>query len=544
VTNKDKSSLLLERFGSKDAGVLSALFLAALVVRLPRLGSMDVWFDEVALLFQTKMSFAQIWTFCRDENFPPLYGWMLKAWGFIYTGDNWFRFLSTLLGAMIPPAGYILGRESHSRKLGLWLSLVLMFSLPLIFYSQNIRMYGLWVLTASVSYIGLIRALKTHEWKYWLLMAAANLVAFYTFLITIIFIASEILILVWHFRFNWNRYLRFLASHLPAILLMALWGATLLYRYEKVSEYVTWHMNFGNILDVWTYFGTGRALEYDNIFSVILNLPLIVGILVGVPRWKEHRHILNMAIIFVFGGVVITVLSIFGHSMFFPRYLLFLLPLYVLLSLFGWLELPWKRGRMLGISLISISALIALGIFEADYIRVNDDFRYVGQFRSTPGDDGRSLSRTARTIADRLMPGEVIVHYTRAHVRQRTFSFFTSIYYHNRSLPEYIYAAEPVPIYCGGQYVHPEERIGSLADLKNPPAGIWLITWDDPEIVDFTSPESKALRSHRAIWREDMPRELFEAGYRPHDSFTDYSLSAVHFLPLGNSEPENKISTP
>jgi uncharacterized membrane protein len=536
ITSVDKND---EPFAVKDIYIVGTLFILALVFRWPKLSSLDLWFDEVALLFQTKMSFVQIWTFCRDENFPPLYGWLLKAWGYIYTGDNWFRFLSTLLGAMIPPAAYILGREIHGRKLGLWLSLLLIISLPLIFYSQIIRMYSLWVLSACISYIALIRALKTDERKYWLIMAIANLIAFYTFLMTTIFVIAEFLVLVWHFRKNWRRYSRFLISHLPAFLLMALWGATLLQRYQKVSEYVTWHIHFGSFLDVWTYFGTGRAFEYDKVVTALLNLPLLVGLLVGISRWKKSPYVLDAAIILVFSGGAIAILSIIGHSMFFPRYLLFLLPLYILLALYGWLDSPRRNSRLLGLSLVSLSALAAIVVFYTHYTDINDVFRYEGQFKSVPGDDGRSISRIARTISDRLNPGEVIIHYTKSHVRMRTFSFFSSIYYHNRSLPEYIYSAQPVPIYCGGQYMHSGEQIRSLQDFESPPAGIWVITWDrPPEVLDYSSVESQSLRKRKYYWPEDLPLELYQAGYRVHELITDYSLSAIHFLPRDDSEPE------
>jgi uncharacterized membrane protein len=523
-----------------EVGILAVLFLLAMAFRWPRLSSLDLWFDEVALLFQTKMSFAQIWIFCRDENFPPLYGWLLKAWGYIYTSDNWFRFLSTLLGALIPPAAYVLGREVHSRKLGLWTSPLLIASLPLIFYSQIIRMYSLWVLMACISYIGLILALKTNDWKYWVLMAAANLVAFYTFLITSIIIMSEILILILYYRKNLSRYFRFILSHLPAFLVMGLWCATLLQRYNKVGEYVTDHLHLGSMLNVWTYFGTGRAFQYDKLSTILLNLPLLAGLLLGIPRWKKDQYVLVAGLILAIGSGVITAISLFGHSMFFPRYLLFLLPLYILLALYGWLELPWKRIRLTGLFLVSSVTLSALIVFYFHYIEVNEVFRYEGQFTSIPGDDGRSISRLARILSDSLKPGEVIVHYTNPDVRQTTFSFFSSLYYHNRSLPEYIYSTKPVPIYCGGQYIHAGEWIKSVQDFKSPPTGIWVVTLNrPPKLLDYSSPESQAFRIRHPRWRDDLPQELYNAGYRYHEVITDYSLSAIHFTPVSSKIPGN-----
>ena len=164
---------------------ITVLFIAALLFRLFRLFDLDVWFDEVAILLQLDMSFGEIWNFCKIENFPPFYPWIAKAWNYIFPGDQSLRLLSAIIGALVPPAAYFLGKEVKDQKFGILLGFACVVSLPLIYYSQVVRMYGLFVLLGCISYTSFIRGMKTNEWKYWVLTAFANLLAFYTFLFAV-----------------------------------------------------------------------------------------------------------------------------------------------------------------------------------------------------------------------------------------------------------------------------------------------------------------------------------------------------------------------
>lgn len=528
----------------RDLFVIALTFALAMALRLYRLTSLDVWFDEVALLLQTKMSFAQIWTFCKDENFPPLYGWILKAWSFISPSDNWLRFLSTLLGSLIPPAAYLLGKEIYSRKLGVLLSFICLLSSPLLFYSQIIRMYSLWVLLSIISYLTFIRALKTGQWKYWIILAAANLLGFYTFLFTVFIIEAEAAILVFKYRLHGGHYRQYLVTHLPAFVLMMLWITTLLFRYEKVYEYVPWRLTYRAVVNVGIYFGTGTPLGERLKFVALMNLPFFLGLLLGIPKWRKNPWVMTAGFLFLIGGGIVAVISTVGHSMFFGRYLLFIQPLYMALALFGWLTLPQKTWRVIGISAIYFSLLGTYVYHRFNYMETNDAFRYVGQFHSRKGDDGRCLSRTAKLLEQRLRSDEVIIHYSTGHVKLACFGYFPAIYYHNRALPEYVYSPEPVPLYCGGQYLKPGEWLKSLQDFKSLPMGIWLQTWDEAKLVEYGSTEYRLAVMRRTFEENNFPEILYKAGYRPHEEINDGSVTLVHFLLEDNNSPATGLALP
>ena len=531
-----------ENISWRDYFWIVLFFGLALALRLPRLGSLDVWFDEVALLFQVKMPFLQIWTFCKDENFPPLYGWILKVWGFLSSEAYWFRLLSAFFGAAIPAAAYLLGREISDRRLGILLAGACLISLPLIFYSQIIRMYSLWVFMACLSYLSLYRAVRTNEWKYWILLAVSNLIGYYTFLPSIFFIIAEILIIIGHYRFEYTRYKRFLWSHTPALLLMALWASTLLLRYQKVHEYVTWKLDFWALYNVWVYFGTNTAWVNKFIIDTILNLPLLVGLILGIPFWFKKKDVLIAGALFLLGGGGIALVSLVGHTMFFGRYLLFLLPLYLGLSLYGWLMVTSKWWRWLGLGCVFLVLGATFLYHNIEYVQSNDWLRYAGQSQSLPGDDGHSFSRTAALLHQRLQTGEVILHYTSGDIRKRCLGYFPLVYYHQQALPEYLYSEDPVPMYCGGQYLLQNQQVKALQDLHPEPRGIWVVSFDKPDYLDYMSFESQRVRAKNTLGaKEDLYKVLYLAGYRLTDLNVDHSMTAAHFkkytLPDGPDNP-------
>lgn len=516
---------------NSDLPVIIFLFILALGIRLYRLFSLDVWFDEVVILFQIKQSFVGIWDFCKNENFPPLYPWLAKLWGYVLPGENWIRFFSALSGAAIPPLAYVLGKEIEDKKLGLLLGLACALSLPLIYYSQVARMYSLFVIFACLSYIGFIRALKTNEWKYWALVAAVNLLGFYTFLFFIFIIIAQCLLLCWYHRLQWQKYYRPLIAHLPTFVLMLFWVFTLFSRFKVQQTYAPLGLLKKHYINMWAYFGTGHNFNDHYWTTIVLNLPFFIGFLLSIPSWFKKPARFSLAVTFCLTVLAVLALINFAKPIFSGRYLLFLMPIYLGFALSGWLRLDKAILRYAGIGLTFAVLLIALIYYHVNFIAVNDALRYEGAFHSAPDDDGRSGSRLAGIIKDRIQPHEAIIHYSER--LQRSFSFFPMAYFHQRSLPEYIYSREEIIAYCGQQYLLPREWIRSLNDLKPLPEGVWVVTLSPPELILDKTYASKALgaQEDKELWidQENLPLELQQAGYHSQEVVRCSSVSAIHY---------------
>jgi len=506
-----------------------ALFALALIVRLYRLSYLDVWFDEVAILFQIQGTFPEIWNFCKAENFPPLYSWLLKVWSLGGGSDGWLRLLSALLGALIPPLAYAIGKELKGRRLGLWLGLACLLSLPLYYYSQIIRMYSLFVLLACLSYYGFLRALATGRWKYWFLTALANLLGFYAFLFMSFVVLSEFLVLAYSYRFEARRYWRPVLAHLPAIALMSFWMMTLLTRYRAQQSYVPSHLSFQDLIELWIYFGTGYKAPHQELLMAAANLPFALGLILGLRKWFGHPPVTALVLIAALSLLLICGLSIIGQSIFFDRYMLFLLPIYLALALMGWMELASPLWRKVGLVWFFGALLFSQGYYWTHYHAVNDEFRHHGVFVRPADDDGRSMSRTAAALEREVGPDEVIIHYSSHFLKD--FSYFNFVYFHNRALPEYIYSTQDIPEYAGRQYLHAGDHIRSLRDLPRLPEGIWVITLNQVDILLQGSAANQ--EAQKIIVKEgDLPGELVDDGYVLQHTSRDGAVSVAHFRKL------------
>lgn len=82
-----------------------------------------------------------------------LYFGVLHLWISLGSSDFWLRFPSVFFGVLAIPASYQLGRRALSHRTGLMLAALLAVSSLAIQYSQQVRFYSLFLLTASLSMV-------------------------------------------------------------------------------------------------------------------------------------------------------------------------------------------------------------------------------------------------------------------------------------------------------------------------------------------------------------------------------------------------------
>ena len=149
VSIQNKNTALSPGFIEKNALKIAILFAVfALVLRLYRLGFLSLWVDEYM------HSLAAIkGQFKHGENNGILLTWLNTLFAYVL-GHNEFsmRFPVALLGAALVPATYVLGKQIANYKVGLMASILVTFSLYLIFWSRVDRPYGM----VSAFYVPLI----------------------------------------------------------------------------------------------------------------------------------------------------------------------------------------------------------------------------------------------------------------------------------------------------------------------------------------------------------------------------------------------------
>jgi len=513
LLNSDSSECSLAK---RDLWALLLLFLLALALRLIRLFDLDLNFDEVVLLFRSQDSFVDIWNNCKTDNFPPLYPWLVKIWMSLASGDHWYRLFGALLGSLTPPAAYLLGREIQDKKLGWYLGIASAFSVFLIFHSQFVRMFNVQTLLACLSFCWFLKALRTNQERYWLLVALANLVGFYVYIFMILLVLAEFLVLLYYRRLDLKAYVQPALAHLPFLLGVLLWMTPALQRYALIQQgFWIPPLSWKDVVIVWLSLGAGAYFRGLYALAAILNLLFLLGFVLALALSPRKATGNITAFLFAFVIVVIGLVSLWGQSFFHIRYVLFVLPLYLALALYGWMKLRRSFWRKLGLSLIFATLACSLVYYFIDYYWMHEYYGFIRPLPYAEANEGHALSLMAADVADRIKDDEVIIHFSDA-------SYFASLYYHRRSLKEYFYCKEGISQFRGRQYLKPGEWIRSLSELIPMPKGVWMVTFG--EAVDMLGENPP-----RWVWHDNLPAELRAAGYQRVTTLHRGNVTAVYF---------------
>ena len=140
---------------------LAAITLLAAALRLATLDLQSFWYDEaftpVHVLHPSLLSTLR--SVSHTENTPPL--WYLLAWAdsrVLGTGEIALRLPSALAGIATVPVAWAIGRELADRRAAIVCATLVAVNPLLVWYSQEARAYGLFVLMAALAMLCFVRA--------------------------------------------------------------------------------------------------------------------------------------------------------------------------------------------------------------------------------------------------------------------------------------------------------------------------------------------------------------------------------------------------
>ncbi len=179
----------MDRPRAPSRPLLLALLLAlASFLRALRLGWQPLWWDEgYSVWFATNPIGMMLAQTARDIH-PPLYYALLHGWiALVGARPEALRLFSVMVGALAVALMYAVGRWLGGERVGFVAALLLAVNPFHIYYSQEVRMYGL-VALWSLASVGLAARLMDESagdggkrrWPLWLGYAAATAAAIYT----------------------------------------------------------------------------------------------------------------------------------------------------------------------------------------------------------------------------------------------------------------------------------------------------------------------------------------------------------------------------
>lgn len=173
------------------------LMLIAFLLRIYRIGELELWLDEAYSYRQTVVG-DWLGSLLRD-NSPPLYNLMLRAWtGLAGTSEAALRMPSAISGALFVFVACYAGREFFGRCAGIWSGIIATFSPIHVYYSQEARNYSLLTLLLMLISLFLVRAVRDGRQQDWTIAVIFALLSLYThYLVSLALIPTVAIVLVW-----------------------------------------------------------------------------------------------------------------------------------------------------------------------------------------------------------------------------------------------------------------------------------------------------------------------------------------------------------
>ncbi|GEM_PF-2022236 len=168
---------------SKNHLPVAALLLVGIAFRLPHLGSRGVWLDEaVCIDIASSKSILEILNRLQMDASPPLYYFFLHYWMKLFgMGELALRISSLLIGIGLLILIYYVMLSWFAKRESAFLAAFIVSLSPLaIFYSQEIRPYGLLALLALITLWCLHKALSGGKTGWWLLYVLGFILTFLT----------------------------------------------------------------------------------------------------------------------------------------------------------------------------------------------------------------------------------------------------------------------------------------------------------------------------------------------------------------------------
>jgi len=360
----------------------------AFALRVLGLDTQSLWRDEIdAVLFALKPLPELLGTFVQPGQNGPLYFLALRPW-LRAAGQTEFalRFFSLFFGVLTVPLVYRLGRRLFPRMplVALLAALLAATSPYLVWYSQEGKMYSLVACLIVLSMERYLAALEWGGWQRWLGYVAVTSAAFYVHLLAALIVPVQVLVYALAGRRNgyrrWKPWLASLAAlTLPYLPLLA-WQLPMLLE-KSVTGYRFVPLN-DMLLSLLVSFSLG-VLEGPSLW---LLLPFVAVLLAGgalLVRRREWRASLWLLVCWLLLPVLALFLVTLARPMYTARYLIYLLPAYLLLLALAVVALAGRSRIVAGVLLASILVTNGWGLWLQASTPLKADFRsataYVSQ---------------------------------------------------------------------------------------------------------------------------------------------------------------------
>lgn len=387
---------------------LAASVSVGAILRIIQLNFQPLWWDEGYSVYFATRDFGTMLARTAVDIHPPLYYALLEIWISAFgKSDFALRMMSVAIGVAAVPLLYFGARGFFNSRVALASAFLLALAPLHIYYSQELRMYGLVTLLALASVDLQLKILTKDERRTtsgssfvlrllsFVLYVVVTTLALYTQYFAAFLIAAEIAVVLYlRFRARWRIELGvWLGAWLAIVVLYLPW---VIYAGPKLFAYVTAKVGIEQYarLDPLTYLaqhliafsiGHPSTLTWISWGAVLFAALAVTGFLasrkyqVGDGNSQfAIRNVLAAFYLFIPLGLGFLVNLVYPfHPIRYERLLLFAMPFFLIYVACGIVAL-WERERALGV--IASGALVGLcAVSLSDFYTVpryeNEDYR-------------------------------------------------------------------------------------------------------------------------------------------------------------------------
>ena len=392
-------SALLELYGPPNIFItrlaLLGIVLLSFLVRAISLDFQSLWRDEVDVLrFATQPLPELLRNFTLAEHNGPLYYVLMRGWlHLVSTSEFALRFIALICGVLSIPILWRVARPLVGQRAALLTTLLAAISPYLVWYAQDAKMYAVFTMLILLASWCAERALRSGQGVWWGGFVLAASLSLYIHLLAVLMIPLyTLMLLIWpsapHGRRRGLIALGFLTlPYLP----LALWQLPLLLQPHPTGHaFVPLPEMFALLFALHT---RGVALVGDWPVSTVFLFAVLVGVFAPSMRteaWVEEnttplKGVLPWrARLFLALWAFLPVVLLFGVTLrlplFQPRYLIFTLPPFLMLTARGILALA-RLARPVALALLAaVLAFSGLGLWVQGTQPLKSDFRAAAAF--------------------------------------------------------------------------------------------------------------------------------------------------------------------
>ena len=352
-------------------GIIVTL-IVAIVLRFKGLTFQSHWLDELWSVAASNPSrtFSSMYdTTVRDVH-PPLYQTLLWIWyhafGFTeYAG----RALSATIGTLGIYAIYLLGKEFFNKEVGLYAAIIATMNHFLIFYSQEVRSYGLLFLLSTMSYLYLIKVLTQYSKKNFILYLVFTVALVYTHYFGFFLVATQVFVFIYYF-------IKEKAQRKHLAILALITAVTIIVSLLPLMEHILSHEGKKSfwIKSVSEWFVIDYIKNYtrsqylDGIFLLLTTMSL--GYIFTKKEESRYKHVTIVLLAWILIGYLLPYIrSITAIPLLTSRNTIMILPALILLIAYG--------IYLIKDNILKVSALVIIIFFSWYQINISDYYHKV-----------------------------------------------------------------------------------------------------------------------------------------------------------------------